>query len=331
MRKTRKALSQFDDYYEMMADGVRMRAYEAAIARAVAPGDVVVDLGAGLGILTLLALRAGAARVYAIEKSDAIELARAVVSANGFADRVRFLAASSTDCELDERADVIVSETLGSFAVDENTLAFTIDARERMLRPGGKMVPEILDLHLAPVRAAEAYARFDSWSRVCGFDYSAARDRCVSRMSVIDVGRGDLLGPAQRFARIDLREVDSPTLAATRLFQMAKPGTLHGVAGWFEAQLCEGVTIDTSPSAAATHWKQALFPFRAPIEVVRGDVLELSLRVGPESARSDNTALAYDYRCTQLANERGAAAPRNAACPCGSGRKYKRCCGAQRK
>lgn len=328
MRKTRKALALFDDYYEMMSDGVRMRAYEAAIARAVEPGDVVIDLGAGLGILALLALRAGAARVYAIEQGPAIELARAVVERNGLGDRVRFVAQNSKDFELDEPADVIVSETLGSFAVDENTLDFTIDARTRLLRPGGRLVPEALRLYLAPVTAPEAARRFDSWSRVCGFDFTPARDECVSRMSVVNFEPKDLLGPAQLYAELDLHTLTEATLAAKRLLPLTRAGTLHGVAGWFEAQLCEGVRFETSPSAPPTHWRQALFPFRAPVEVIRGDVLELSLEVGPEDPRSDNTSIRYDYRCTQLARELGPKpVARNAPCPCGSGRKHKRCCG----
>ena len=71
---SRKQLQLFDDHYDMLADGVRMTAYAEAIRRTVRPGDRVLDLGAGLGILGFMALKAGAAHVYAVEKSDSIDL-----------------------------------------------------------------------------------------------------------------------------------------------------------------------------------------------------------------------------------------------------------------
>lgn len=329
MPKPRKALTLYDDYYAMMSDPARMRAYERAIAQVVQPGDVVIDLGSGLGILGFMALRAGAARVHAIEQGDAIELARKLAAVNGLSDRMHFVAANSKDCVLDEQADVIISETLGSFAVDENTLDFTIDARDRLLRPGGRLVPERLRLQVAPVTAPEESRKIEFWKRVNGFDYSPARDECVSRMGVTTLEPRQLLAPPQVYADIDLYTVDAATLAAKHLFQLTKGGAVHGFAGWFEAQLCEGATIDTSPNAPATHWGQAFFPLRDAVQVIRGDYLEVTLRVEPKSGRSDNTSITYDYRCTQLAkHQTQVQIGRNSPCPCGSGRKYKRCCGA---
>ena len=51
----------------MLGDRVRLRAYDEAMRRTVRPGDVVVDVGAGTVVLSLLALRHGASHVYAIE------------------------------------------------------------------------------------------------------------------------------------------------------------------------------------------------------------------------------------------------------------------------
>jgi SAM-dependent methyltransferase len=330
----RKALTLFDDYYEMMSDRVRTGAYERAIEQLVQPGDIVVDLGAGLGILTLLALRAGAAKVYAIEKSDSIELMRKVVDANGLSERVVFLAESSRDVTLDERADVLLSETLGSFGVEENTVEFTIDARDRLLKPDGRLLPSALELFLCPVELPEEHEKVAFWADVHGFDFTAAQSEHVSRMSLAGVKERALLGAPQRYASIDLATVDDGTLEGRQVFPITRKGTIHGLAGWFRATLAPDVVIDTAPSAPPTHWRQAFFPFRDPVDVIRGDHLEVTLSVRPEGERSDNTSISYDFRCTQLANERAAAAPtsakvgRNDPCPCGSGKKYKRCCGA---
>mgnify|MGYP001184895145 CR=1 FL=1 len=72
----------------MIADRVRMDAYVRALRQAVVPGSVVIDIGTGTGIFAMLACQFGARRVYAIEPDDAIQVAREIAAANGFADRI---------------------------------------------------------------------------------------------------------------------------------------------------------------------------------------------------------------------------------------------------
>ena len=64
------------DYGKMIADSVRMDAYAAALERVVKPGSVVLDIGTGTGIAALIACRLGARRVFAVEPSSVIEVAR---------------------------------------------------------------------------------------------------------------------------------------------------------------------------------------------------------------------------------------------------------------
>jgi protein arginine N-methyltransferase 1 len=102
-----------DEHRQFLCDRARLRVFERAIAAAVRPGDVVIDLGAGTGVLGLLACRAGAARVYAIENSGMIEVARALAHANGLGDRVIFVRAHSSEAHLPEHADVLVADLIG--------------------------------------------------------------------------------------------------------------------------------------------------------------------------------------------------------------------------
>ncbi len=298
---SRKQLQLFDDHYEMLADPVRMQAYAQAIARAVRPGDRVLDLGCGLGILGFMALRAGASKVYAVEKTDSIELARAIAERNGLSDRVEFFHGSSKDFQLAEPVDVLVSETLGSFGVEENTLDFTLDARQRLLKPGGRMVPQGLRAWLAPVCSAQACERLGFWSRpVQGLDFSPARDELLGRMSTASIASSDLLASPQVFAEVDLRRHEQVAVGRKLLFPIERPGTLHGVAGWFDLMLDEETSLSTSPEAPATHWRQAVFPLRRAPSVVAGDYFELTLAIGPSGPRSDDTRVQLDFRCTQI-------------------------------
>ena len=67
----------------MICDRVRTEAFRRAIESVVRPGDVVLDVGAGSGILSLFAARAGAARVYAVERTTVATVAQMLAAANG--------------------------------------------------------------------------------------------------------------------------------------------------------------------------------------------------------------------------------------------------------
>ncbi len=74
------AILGYESYHQMLSDNVRMDAFRKAIFETVKPGDIVIDFGAGTGILGLWALQAGAEKVYAIEKTDSIELAKSIAN-----------------------------------------------------------------------------------------------------------------------------------------------------------------------------------------------------------------------------------------------------------
>src|SRR5262245_18149455 len=106
----------------MLRDEMRVEAYEQALIKAVKAGDVVADVGAGTGLLSMIACRAGAARVYAIEETWIIDLARTLIEANGYADRIILMRGNSARINLPSRVDVVVSETIGSFVFSEEIL-----------------------------------------------------------------------------------------------------------------------------------------------------------------------------------------------------------------
>jgi len=133
----------------MLSDGVRTAAYQSAIEANARPGDVVLDVGTGSGILALFAARAGARKVYAIEPTGIIELAKRIAQRNGLASRIEFIQARVEEVDLPEKADCIVSEWLGVFALQENMLPSIASARDRLLKPGGKILPETVRLFLA--------------------------------------------------------------------------------------------------------------------------------------------------------------------------------------
>ena len=133
--------AEIEVHRTMICDRVRTEAFERAINAVVRPGDVVLDVGAGSGILSLFAARAGAARVYAVERTSVAVLAQDLAEANGFGEVIEVIHGDLMDIELPEKVDVIVSEWLGGFGIDEGMLVPVIVARDRWLKPGGVMIP----------------------------------------------------------------------------------------------------------------------------------------------------------------------------------------------
>ncbi|MBI3600285.1 MAG: methyltransferase domain-containing protein [Nitrospinae bacterium] len=345
MQKFRKVITLFDDYYDMMSDRVRMESYRKAVFETVKKGDVVLDLGSGPGILSFFAVQAGAKKVYAVEKmAESINLARQVAVKNGFDSSVVFIHGNSKDIELPEKADVVVSETLGSFALEENTLEFTIDARSRFLKEGGKMVPQGVQLWLAPVSSPVVYKKMKFWQDVYNIDFSPASEEIAKKLLIEDIEPSFLLSQPKCFKDIDLTTVESSTIEGDIVFDFVKSGMLHGFGGWFRTFLTPSISFITSPDAPKTHWRQAFFPLREPISVTGRDSIRINMKIGPKSSdvlslSKDETFITYNYFCTQeqdtgapkhqstRVEERVFKAGRNDPCPCGSGKKYKKCCG----
>jgi len=136
----------------MVLDAVRVDAYRQALASAVRPGAVVADLGAGCGILSVLACQAGAGRVYAVEPAPIADVARRLVASNGCADRVRILDTDATGAELPEPVDLLVSDLRGTLPLRLPQLAAHADFADRWLAPGGAVLPLADRLLTAPCR-----------------------------------------------------------------------------------------------------------------------------------------------------------------------------------
>src|SRR5947208_2282995 len=127
---------------ELLLDDVRANAYRHAIRRFVAPGSVVLDIGAGSGILSFFACEAGARRVFAIESQHTADVVTLLARHLGYAGRIEVIHDRSTNVELREPADLLVTETLGPFGFDEHILSTVIDARTRLIRPGAAIIPQ---------------------------------------------------------------------------------------------------------------------------------------------------------------------------------------------
>jgi hypothetical protein len=266
----------------LLDDDVRLETWRRGIRAVVRPGDVVLDLGAGMGILSLFACEAGAARVYAVESASSVELARLVAAANGLEERIVCIHERSQDAELPERADVLVTDTTETFGLNGGLLPAVIDARRRLLRPDTRLVPGRIELRVAPVEAPRAYRRLvDVWSRGAhGFDLSAVRPFAANNLHSAKLGADALLTAPGALGSVDLYAATEASFSGSARLVVDRPGTAHGLAGFFAASLADGVTLSNDPREPTVLYLQALLPLTEPLTLEAGDELEIEVASG---------------------------------------------------
>lgn len=133
-------------HFSLVHDHTRNPAYDAALRRAVTPTSRVLEIGAGTGLLAMMAARAGAAAVITCEVVPAIaEKAAEIVAHNGYANRVRVIAKHSdqldAEADMGGRADILVSEIVSSNLLGEKILAAHERAVRDLLKPGAQHQP----------------------------------------------------------------------------------------------------------------------------------------------------------------------------------------------
>ena len=264
----------------MLRDARRNEAYQKAIREVVRPGDVVVDLGAGTGLLAMWCAQAGAKRVHAIEAADVSALGEQLVRDNQLHKIVKFHHLPSTELELKERADVLVTETFGSHPFEENTHEFVRDARQRLLKPGGRVLPSHVSVFAGPATFEDKRLDWDLFGRpLCGLDLSRLAPFTRSQMYAEVCPASALLAEGVLLERVELGDATKSKRTLRGDWKVTRGGALSGLVQWFEAQLSPKVVLSTSPALPPTHWRQIFYPLDAPLQVKPGDLVRAEIHL----------------------------------------------------
>ncbi|XP_072386670.1 histone-arginine methyltransferase CARMER isoform X1 [Diabrotica undecimpunctata] len=273
----------------MLQDFVRTYTYQRAILCNLDDfkDKVVLDVGAGSGILSFFAAQAGAKRIYAVEASTMAHYAQKLVEANSFNTCIKVIAGKIEEVELPEKVDVIISEPMGYMLYNERMLESYLNAK-KWLVPGGKMYPSRGDLHIVPFTDdalyMEQYSKANFWFQTCfhGVNLSALQNCAVKeyfRQPIVDTFDIRICMSKSIRHVVDFLETDETDLHTIEIpleFHILESGTCHGLAFWFDVAFGgsqQTIWLSTAPTEPLTHWYQVRCLLEQPLLLKQGQVL----------------------------------------------------------
>ncbi len=286
---------------DMLADPGRVDAYLEALQQAVRPGSVVLDLGTGTGFFALKACDFGASKVYAIDPNSSIGLASELAAANRRAEKIEFIQAMSTDVDLPERVDVIISDLRGIMPLYGRHIDSIRDARDRLLTDGGTLIPLRDELWCAPVRTQAGLEPYSVWtSEFHGLDMSAGSKYARNVWNAPRIQPSDVMAVPRRWAVLDYRTISDVHVSGAVSWGGEDAFEADGLCLWFEAILSEDTSFSSGPprpggpTRTANTYRRAFYPFLESIQVEPGD--ELAVSIG--GLRTDGLGGDYSWRWT---------------------------------
>ncbi|XP_075399832.1 protein arginine N-methyltransferase 9 [Tenrec ecaudatus] len=285
-------------HFIMLNDTKRNVTYNAAIHKAVHAGyKSVLDIGAGTGILSMFAKKAGARSVFACELSKTMyELACDVVAANKMED-IKLLHMKSLDIEIPkhipERVSLVVTETVDAGLFGEGIVESLIHAWENLLlqpkskgedddcEKYGKVIPASAVIFGIAVECAEIRRHHRvGVKNIVGIHLPTNVKFHSPAYSSVDAEETVEPYTTEKMSRVpggyvpltecfEIMTVDFNNLQELKSLATKKPdrirapvtreGTLDAVVVWFVLQLDDEHSLSTSPSEE-TCWEQAVYP-----------------------------------------------------------------------
>jgi protein arginine N-methyltransferase 1 len=268
-----------DQFALMFADKIRMEAYSAAIARSVRLGDAVVDLGCGPGVFALLACKAGARRVYAIDMDGVVDFGRQLASANGFGDRILFLRGDSRQIHLPERVNVLVSDVRGVLPLHSNAIDTIEDARDRFLEKDGCLLPSRDTLFAAIVELPEHYGQLTrAWRAVPELDLSSGLPLVLNTIYRHHIKPQQVLSNSRPWHVLDYTKGAKIPAQARLELPITRTTVAHGIGIWFQTQLAGDIGYSTEPDSLETVYGHLFLPWLEPVFLREGEICSVDLR-----------------------------------------------------
>nr|XP_003700404.1 PREDICTED: protein arginine N-methyltransferase 6 [Megachile rotundata] len=289
-----KSYEELDVHQLMLSDTVRNLAYKNAImnCKHMFKDKIVMDVGAGTGILSIFCAQAGAKKIYAIEASNLIKLTEQVVKENNLDNNITLIHSRIEDIDSNdlEKVDIIISEWMGFYLVHEGMLNSVLFARDNFLKENGMLFPCIAKLYASPCQIPSMY---EFWDDVDGVNMKCVgkeyRKTKSMKPEIIVVDEKDLLTEGKLLAWLDLQCISIEELnqlgGEEYISVCNKDGRYQGVCIWFDVEFPDGSELSTSPFHKVTHWKQTAIVLPTDIEVTKDEPIAFKLELTRNSIK----------------------------------------------
>ncbi|CAL1688610.1 unnamed protein product [Lasius platythorax] len=269
-----KNYEKLDINHLMLSEKTRvLMAYKNAIfnMKEEFQGKVVMDVGAGSGILSIFCAHVGAKKVYAVEASMLAKTIEQVLIKNNLQDTIEVIHSKVEDIHPDslEKIDIIVSEWMGFYLVHEGILDSVLFARDNFLREDGLLFPSEAKLYASPCELSSMYKfRINACEvplpmylsmRCIGKEYKKIQSM---EPEVLLLNQDHLLASGILLAWLDLNYIsveEVNLLGGEKYVSICeKDGNYQGICIWFAVKFPDGSELSTAPRDEATHWKQTV-------------------------------------------------------------------------
>jgi SAM-dependent methyltransferase len=267
-------------HLSMLGDGARLRAYRSALRHRIRPGDDVLDVGAGSGVLSLFAAQAGARRVYAVEREPVAGLIERLARENGCADRIQVLRCDARELELPGRVRVLVSDVRGVLPLAGDGLALLAALADRFLEIGGALIPLRDEISLAPWGRRSRSVHSPTAAEAMGLRIAALREAITGEPVRVSARPAELIAPAATWSAITY-PATVERVSGEVAWRIERAATADGLLAWFRSELAPGIDFDSSPGREDNCYGQLLLPWPEPIGLGPGDEIVAQVRADP--------------------------------------------------
>lgn len=253
-------------HYQMLDQEPRIAGFEKAIAAVVKPGMKVLELGGGTGVLSFFAARAGASKVWCVERIPHVaRAAQRFVSENGFGDTVEIVNADATDFLPPEPVDVVVCEMLHTAMVREKQLAVIASFKERYLAKFGgplpRFVPEAAVMAVQPVHT--------------NFVFHGFQATVPMFLDANNANRVERMGAPALYAMFEYASDYADTFEVDAVTVMEQEGTVNSL-----RFITKNLLTILADEGCSVDWdmQDLVIPLAKPLDVKFGDVVRVRFR-----------------------------------------------------
>jgi tetratricopeptide (TPR) repeat protein len=286
-------------HFVMMNDRRRNEAYDRAITRAIrqkteATGrpPLVLEIGTGSGLLSMMAARAGAEHVVTCEVLKPVaDAAVAIIEKNGLSGRITVHNKPSSELvsgfDLPRKADILVSEIFDAGLLGENVLPAVSQARQFLLADDAIVVPGRATVWMVPIQSNEIHELYRaSNDNACGFDLDLFNRFAKEAYEQLPLRRYEFDALAAPTAVLEFDFAgDVPDRELIVPITPTRDGVLHAWAFWFVIDFDGETFFDTGPYSEATCWSQAVQVDSKPRQLKASVELKVSVTQTRQSIR----------------------------------------------